>query len=90
MKDARGSRGSAGQYRRIQNFIGPTKYIKDAQYVPPELHRVSDYMKNLEQYINGNPYEDEVEDSLHPLIKVAIIHAQFESIHPFLDGNGRL
>jgi len=90
MKDARGSTGIIGEYRKVQNFIGPTKDIKDAQYIPPEPHKVDHYMKNLEQYINGKPYTDEQLDTLHPLIKVAIIHAQFESIHPFSDGNGRL
>ncbi|ADC49294.1 filamentation induced by cAMP protein Fic [Alkalihalophilus pseudofirmus OF4] len=64
--------------------------MKDASYVPPEPHLMGDYMSNLERYINGHPYKDEEEDVLHPLIKAAIIHAQFESIHPFLDGNGRL
>lgn len=90
MQGARGSTGAAGEYRRIQNFLGPTKSIKDATYIPPEPQQVGEYMQNLELYINGNPYVDDVDESLHPLIKTAIIHAQFESIHPFLDGNGRL
>jgi Fic family protein len=51
---------------------------------------MGEYMSNLEVYINGHPYEVENDHKLHPLIKAAIIHAQFESIHPFLDGNGRL
>ncbi|WP_243292971.1 Fic family protein [Bacillus sp. FJAT-47783] len=90
MKDARGSTSAAGEYRAIQNFIGPTKDIKDASYIPPEPQLMGEYMSNLERYINGHPYQKDEEDSLHPLIKAAIIHAQFESIHPFLDGNGRL
>ncbi|WP_096155668.1 Fic family protein [Bacillus sp. FJAT-45066] len=89
MNNARGATGAAGEYRKIQNFIGPTKDIKDASYIPPEPQLMAEYMSNLERYINGHPYEVQV-DSLHPLIKAAIIHAQFESIHPFLDGNGRL
>lgn len=88
MENARGS-SAAGEYRRIQNFIGPTNHIKDASYIPPEPQLMGEYMANLERYMNGHPYLNK-EDSLHPLIKVAIIHAQFESIHPFLDGNGRL
>ncbi|PRO66093.1 Fic family protein [Alkalicoccus urumqiensis] len=90
MEGARGSTGAEGEYRRIQNFIGPTKHQKDASYVPPEPQRMGEYMSNLEQYINGHPYKKESDDPLHPLIKSALIHAQFESIHPFLDGNGRL
>ncbi|WP_100372103.1 Fic family protein [Bacillus sp. FJAT-45037] len=89
MEDGRGSTGSAGEYRKIQNFIGPTKDMKDASYIPPEPQKMHDYMSNLEFFINGSPYQ-ELEETLHPLIKNAIIHAQFESIHPFLDGNGRL
>ncbi|AOV06452.1 Fic family protein [Sporosarcina ureilytica] len=89
MKNARLSSSAAGEYRKIQNFIGPTNNIKDASYIPPEPQTMASYMANLEKYINGNPYEEEI-DELHPLIKCAIIHAQFESIHPFLDGNGRM
>lgn len=91
MENARGSTSAAGEYRKIQNFIGPSNNIKDASYVPPEPQLMGDYMSNLERYINGHPYKQEEEkDPLHPLIKAAVIHAQFESIHPFLDGNGRL
>lgn len=90
MNDARGSTSAAGEYRTIQNFIGPTKQLKDASYVPPEPQLMGEYMANLERYINGHPYLNEEDDTLHPLIKAGIIHAQFESIHPFLDGNGRL
>ncbi|WP_332695208.1 Fic family protein [Halalkalibacter lacteus] len=90
MRNARGSTSSSGEYRKIQNFIGPTKQIKDASYIPPEPQRMGEYMSNLERYINGHPYQESENDPLHPLIKTAILHAQFESIHPFLDGNGRL
>ncbi|MEK3992238.1 Fic family protein [Robertmurraya sp. FSL R5-0851] len=90
MQNARGSTSTAGEYRKIQNFIGPTKNIKDASYIPPEPQLMGEYMTNLERYINGHPYLNIEKDTLHPLIKVAIVHAQFESIHPFLDGNGRL
>lgn len=90
MQDARGSTSASGDYRKIQNFIGPSKQIKDASYIPPEPHLMGEYMSNLERYINGHPYQQIEENTLHSLIKAAIIHAQFESIHPFLDGNGRL
>ncbi|MDQ0412231.1 Fic family protein [Mesobacillus stamsii] len=90
MENARGATSAAGEYRKIQNFIGPTNELKDASYVPPEPQLMGQYMTNLERYINGHPYLEEDIDTIHPLIKAAIIHAQFESIHPFLDGNGRL
>lgn len=90
MKDARGSVSTSGHYRRIQNFIGPSNNPNEASYTPPEPQLMDEYMKNLELFMNGHPYKDEMYDELHPLIKCAIIHGQFESIHPFLDGNGRL
>lgn len=90
MREARGSKGDEGTYRKVQNFIGPSTDIKDATYIPPEPQYMGEYMSNLEQYVNGHPYRPENENDLHSLIKTAIVHAQFESIHPFLDGNGRL
>ncbi|MBM7614204.1 Fic family protein [Alkaliphilus hydrothermalis] len=85
LKDSRGQNRSPGEYRRIQNFIGPTNDPKDATYIPPEPNSVPEYMSNLEKYINN-----EYDDQLDYMIRAAIIHAQFETIHPFLDGNGRL
>lgn len=85
LKDGRGKNRSPGEYRKTQNWIGPTKKIEDASYIPPSPDKLEEYMSNLEKYIN-----DEIVDDIDPLIKVAIIHAQFESIHPFLDGNGRV
>lgn len=100
-KDTRGTTSSAGEYRGIQNFIGPTTRIEDAVYIPIGANEIGDYMTNLEYYINSEKHKsfkkefnqdsevllDETSDSL---IKTAIMHAQFESIHPFLDGNGRM
>ena len=85
LKDSRGQNRNPGEYRKTQNFIGPTNKIEDASYIPPEPQLVNEYMSNLEKYIN-----DELEDDIDPIIKAGIIHAQFETIHPFLDGNGRL
>lgn len=85
LKDSRGQHRSPGEYRRIQNFIGPTGNIKDASYVPPEPNHVQELISNLENYMN-----DDDADDLDILIKTGIIHAQFETIHPYLDGNGRL
>jgi len=85
LQKSRGQHRSPGEYRKIQNFIGPTSDIKDATYIPPEPHLVNDYISNLENYINDDSMHD-----IDPIIKAGIIHAQFESIHPYLDGNGRL
>ncbi|MDY4004842.1 Fic family protein [Fusobacterium varium] len=85
LKDGRGKNRSPGAYRKTQNWIGPTQRIEDATYIPPSPDRLEEYITNLEKYIN-----DEIAEDIDPLIKIAVIHAQFESIHPFLDGNGRV
>lgn len=102
MQDARGSTQSSGDYRKVQNFIGPTKKIEDATYIPISAEKIDEYMENLEYFINQHPYKDSLstkhltekgyifDEDANSLIKTAIMHAQFESIHPFLDGNGRL
>jgi len=83
--EVRGNSRNPGEFRSIQNFIGPEGCtIQTASYIPPEPQLVPDYMSNLEKYIN------EPTDKLNDLIRIAIIHAQFETIHPFLDGNGRI
>ncbi len=100
MKNARGTSSNAGNFRKIQNFIGRDSNIKNADYIPIGANEVPEYMTNLEYFINGENHssfekimkENETAisyDSLY-LLKIAIAHAQFESIHPFLDGNGRL
>lgn len=100
--ETRGTTSSSGEYRTIQNFLGRDNKIENADYIPVSPETVPDYMTNLEYYINGEKHSsfdndveisEEVEvldENVDPLIKTAIIHAQFESIHPFLDGNGRL
>lgn len=102
MDDGRGTSQASGEFRKIQNFIGPTKKIEDASYIPILVHEISSYMENWETFINGHPYgkklplrhlnadQEIIDEESNPLLKAAIIHAQFESIHPFLDGNGRL
>ncbi|XOW24362.1 Fic family protein [Lactococcus lactis] len=84
----------------MQNHIGPDNKIENAVYIPIPANDINDYMSNLDNYINGSKHytfrddfsaDQEVFDENAPeIIKAAIIHAQFESIHPFLDGNGRL
>lgn len=85
LKDGRGKNRSPGSYRKTQNWIGPTDKMEDATYIPPSPDKLEDYISNLEKYING-----EIAQNIDPIIKIAVIHAQFESIHPFLDGNGRV
>lgn len=85
LRDSRGQNRSPGEYRKIQNFIGPTSKIEDASYIPPEPNEINKYVSNLEEYMNDN-----LPDLLGPIARAAVIHAQFETIHPFLDGNGRL
>lgn len=85
LQDSRGQNRSPGSYRKIQNFLGPTSKREDATYIPPEPNLVEEYMSNLEKYIN-----DEYEDDFGYITRAAIMHGQFETIHPFLDGNGRL
>ena len=86
LKSSRGQNRSPGTYRKIQNFIGPEGCkIEDTTYIPPEPNMIGEYMTNLEKYIN-----EEQEDDFGFISRAAIIHGQFETIHPFLDGNGRL
>lgn len=73
-----------GEYRIGQNFIGKNDPMHSITFIPPKPELVPDLMKNLIEYIN-NP-----KDKFRPLVRTAIIHAQFETIHPFMDGNGRV
>ncbi|MFH1686259.1 MAG: Fic/DOC family N-terminal domain-containing protein [bacterium] len=79
----RGQNEDPGHFRRTQNFIGPDRRIENARFVPPPVPDMIQSMDNLESFL----HEPEL---LPPLIKLALIHYQFEAIHPFRDGNGRL
>ena len=79
----RGSTQLPGEFRRSQNWVGGTR-LGNALYVPPPHNRVPDLMSDLEQFIHAETPE------LTTLVKAGLIHVQFETIHPFLDGNGRL
>lgn len=84
MEGVRGQEKNPGEFRRSQNWIGPAgSTLKNARYIPPNVEDMETAMSELEKYINGN-------DSYDPLIQTALIHYQFETIHPFLDGNGRI
>jgi Fic family protein len=83
MTSVRGENKDPGKFREIQNWIGkPGSPIGEATYIPPEPPMMSEHLQNFESYIQG--------DDLDVLIQSAIVHAQFELIHPFLDGNGRI
>jgi Fic family protein len=77
----RGAGKSPGEFRRSQNWIGGTR-PGNARYVPPPPHRVPDAMGTLEKFVHDTATQG--------LVKAALWHVQFETIHPFLDGNGRV
>ena len=84
MEGVRGKEKSPGEFRTSQNWIGGQgSTLQNARYIPPNPEDMQVAMSDLEKYING-------QDSLDPLIQAALIHYQFETIHPFLDGNGRV
>lgn len=84
MENVRGQDKTPGEFRYSQKWIGPANCsLKDARYIPPNVEDMQTAMSDLEKYINENVDYD-------PLIRVALIHYQFETIHPFLDGNGRI
>ena len=84
MHGVRGQEKNPGEFRRSQNWIGGQgSTLKNARYIPPNADDMEAAMSDLEKYINGD-------DDLDPLVKAALIHYQFETIHPFLDGNGRI
>lgn len=84
MSGMRGSDKVPGEFRRSQNWIGPAgSNLKTARYIPPAPENMVSAMSDLEKFINND-------DDIDILIKIALIHYQFETIHPFLDGNGRI
>lgn len=84
MRGVRGWRLAPGELRASQNWIGaPGSTLREAAFVPPPPHEVPDALGNLETFLHGS-------DELPVLIRIGMAHAQFETIHPFLDGNGRV
>lgn len=80
----RGSDKQPGEVRSTQNWIGPGSVtLKNATYVPPNVDDMNDALRDLEKFINEA-------DDVDPIVKASLVHYQFETIHPFLDGNGRL
>lgn len=85
LSEVRGSEKDPGELRKIQNWIGGTgSTIKTAKFIPPPPQKVELLLSDLEKFIHSPDVE------LPILIKVGLVHAQFETIHPFLDGNGRI
>lgn len=84
LRDGRGSKATPGEFRRSQSWIGPQgATLKQATFVPPPVPEMKDALHRLESFLH--------EDAAYPtLIEVGLAHAQFETIHPFLDGNGRV
>jgi len=83
LRDGRGSQRTPGEFRTTQNWIGPPGApLNQASYVPPPSHEMTSALSDFESFLHA--YADD------PLIQAGIAHAQFETIHPFLDGNGRV
>ena len=82
MRGVRGAEKQPGEVRRSQNWIGGSR-PGNAMYVPPPPHALGEVLSEFEKYLHGD-------DTLHPLVRAGLLHAQFETIHPYLDGNGRI
>jgi len=83
LESGRGAERAPGEFRSSQNWIGGTR-PGNARYVPPPAHEVLPAMGALEKFLHNDPVKTPV------LVKAALAHAQFETVHPFLDGNGRV
>ncbi len=82
LEGARGKQKNPGEWRRSQNWLGPS--LKNAVFVPPSHEEVPDLMSDIEKFLMNDSI------SVPPLLRIAMAHYQFETTHPFLDGNGRL
>jgi Fic family protein len=83
MSDVRGESRAPGEFRRVQNYIAaPGATIEEATFVPPPPNEVPRLLDELEKYMHAEERD--------PIVQVGLIHARFEAIHPFLDGNGRV
>ena len=85
MKNVRGQEKTPGQFRKVQNWIGPEgSKIEDARHVPPPPEKLDEKLSELEQFLQDPA------PGIPVLIQCALIHYQFEVVHPFADGNGRI
>ncbi len=84
MRGVRGGHVAPGEYRTTQNWIGAAGAgLQDAIFVPPPPEEVAEHVGNLEKFLHGD-------SRLSVIVQIGLAHAQFETIHPFVDGNGRL
>lgn len=84
LEGVRGGYATPGEFRRSQNWIGPAGCVlRTATYAPPPLDEMADCLDAFEKYVHAR-------HALPPLVVIALLHYQFEAIHPFIDGNGRL
>jgi Fic family protein len=86
LEGTRGKEKMPGEFRTSQNWIGPS--LKNAIFVPPTHDEISELMGDLEYFIHADT--SDTPTNVPHLLKIALIHYQFETIHPFLDGNGRI
>lgn len=83
MQDVRGGAAQPGEFRRVQNWIGrPGASVQEAVFVPPPATELPELLQDWEAFLHDR--------SLPPLVQAALLHYQFEALHPFLDGNGRV
>lgn len=83
MTGVRGEERRPGEFRVLQNAISPTRRVEDARFVPPPVPSMMEGLYDLEKFVHE---DTEIPD----LVRLALIHYQFETIHPFMDGNGRI
>ena len=84
MEGVRGGEKTPGEFRRSQNWIGPKgASLQEAAFIPPPVHAMNSALDDFERFLHRD-------DPIPPLVLCGIAHAQFETIHPFLDGNGRI
>ena len=84
MQGVRGAASDPGEFRRTQNWIGPPgATLQNARFIPPPVPEMNDALGDLEKFLHDT-------ESLPALMHFGLVHAQFETIHPFLDGNGRV
>ena len=84
LEKTRGGKKEPGKIRTVQNWIGPPgSTLFSAVFIPPPPERVEEFLEQLHGFIVAD-------DRIPPLIRIGLVHAQFETIHPFLDGNGRM